>query len=103
MLKGIYHDPPPLYYHVTPVHGIKVPNYLDSLRDNDTLSLKQLTWKVAMLVALTKPSQSTDLSLLDIAARQYTPDGVTFLSSCLTKQSWQGKPFFKNSPPYFPD
>ena len=56
MLKGIYHDPPPLYYHVTPVHGTKVLNYLDSLGDNDTLSLKQLTWKVAMLLALTKQS-----------------------------------------------
>ena len=32
---------PPLYYHVTPVHGIKVLNYLDSLGDNDTLSLKK--------------------------------------------------------------
>ena len=44
----------------------------------------------------------SDLSLLDIAARQYTPDGVTFLPSCLAKQSRQGKPISEFFFPTFP-
>ena len=102
MLKGIYHDRPPLPRYTCTWNVQMVLNYLDSLGDNDTLSLKQLTWKVVMLLALTKPSQSTDLSLLDIAARQYTPDRVTFLPSCLAKQSQQGKPISKFFFPTFP-
>ena len=102
MLKGIYHDRPPLPRYTCTWNVQTVLNYQDSLGDNDTLSLKQLTWKVTMLLALTRPSQSTDLSLLDIAARQYTPNGVTFLPSCLAKQSRQGKPisefFFSTFP-----
>ena len=102
MLKGIYHDRPPLPRYTCTWNVQTVLNYLDSLGDNATLSLKQLTWKVAMLLALTRPSRSTDLSLLDIAARQYTPDGVTFLPSCLAKQSRQGKPLSEFFFPTFP-
>ena len=68
---------------------------LDSLGDNDALSLKQLTWKVA----LTSPSRSTDLSTYIL---QYTPDGVTFSTSCLAKQSQQGKPISELFFPTFP-
>ena len=103
MLKGIYHDRPPLPRYTCTWNVQTVLKYLDSLGDNDTLSLKQLTLKVAMLLALTRPSRSTDLSLLDIAARQYTPDGVTFLPSCLAKQSRQGKPISKFIFPYLPN
>ena len=56
MLKGIYHDQPPLPCYTCTWNVQTVFNYLDSLGDNDTLSLKQLTWKVAMLLALTRPS-----------------------------------------------
>ena len=56
MLKEIYHDRPPLPRYTCTWNVQMVLNYLDSLRDNDTLSLKQLTWKVIMLLALTRPS-----------------------------------------------
>ena len=56
-----------------------------------------------MLLTLTRPSRSTDLSHLDIVWKQYKPDGAMFLPSALAKQSCQGKEvpgFFFHS---FPD
>ena len=81
------------------VNRVTLAPLLDSLGDDDTLSLKQLTWKVAMLLALTSPSRSTDLSTYTL---QYTPDGVTLLPSCLAKQSQQGKPLSELFFPTFP-
>ena len=52
-----------------------------------------------MLAVLTKPSQSTDLSLIDIVTRQYTPDGVTFCLVALLNNLGKASFFF---PPTFP-
>ena len=56
-----------------------------------------------MLLALTRPSRSADLSQLDIRGKQYKPDGVVFVPASLAKQSRQGKPvttfFFPSFPP----
>ena len=71
-----------------------VLDYLESLGQNDTLSLKHLSWKTAMLLALTRPSRSADLAQLEISRRQYKTDGVLFFPSGLAKQSRQGKEFF---------
>ena len=56
------------------------------------LTLKKLTHKLVMLLALTRPSRSADLSSLSLARRRYSPEGVTFLPAALAKQSHQGKP-----------
>ena len=45
-----------------------------------------------MLLALTRPSRSMDLTNLDIRFRHYSPEGVTFQSAKLAKQSRQTKP-----------
>ena len=52
---------------------------------------KQLSWKTAMLLALTRPSRSADLSQLSLIGKQYKPEGVAFIPSGLAKQSRQGK------------
>ena len=62
-------------------------NYIDTLGDNQTLSLKHLSWKVTMLLALSRPSRSADLSKLDISKWVYKPDGVCFYPSTMAKQS----------------
>ena len=66
LLKGIFIDRPPLprYSHTWNVQTVL--DYLISLGNNHKLSLKQLTWKTAMLLALTRPSRSADLSQPDI-------------------------------------
>ena len=62
-------------------------------------SLKQLSWKTAMLLALTRPPRSADLSQLSLC---YKPEGVAFVPSSLAKQSRQGKPISEFFFPSFP-
>ena len=78
---------------------------LKSLGNNENLTLRQLTLKTVMLLALTRPSRSADLSKLDIDWRSYQSDGVTFRPAHLAKQNRSSKcipdffyPCFKNDP-----
>lgn len=91
LLKGAFNDRPPLPKYSSTWDVQVVLNYLEYLGDNETLSLKQLTWKTVMLLALTRPSRSADLSNLDLQARSYRRDGVEFAATGLAKQSRQGK------------
>ena len=72
LIKGVFQARPPLprYSHTWDVQ--KVLNYLNSLGDNRTLSLKHLSWKVTMLLALSHLSRSADLSELDLSRRVQT-------------------------------
>ena len=77
-------------YHVTFTPGMcKRGDVLWSLVDKWKLSLKHLSWKVTMLLALSCPSRSADLALLDLSRRVYKPDGACFYPSALSKQSRQ--------------
>ena len=80
----------------------KVLNYIDSLGESDSLSLQVLTWKLAMILALTRPSRSADLVRLDLRYRRHTPEGVVFQEPGYAKQSRQGKPRAEFSFPAFP-
>ena len=62
---------------------------IESLGELDSLSLQILTWKLA----LTRPSRSVDLVMLDLRYRRHTPEGVVFQEADLEKQSRQGKRF----------
>ena len=88
-------------YQGTLVHGM-YRHYLEQLGPNKAMSWKHLTFKTVMLLALTRPSRSADLSQLDVGARQYTPEGVTFTPRCLSKQSRQGKPIARFFFPVLP-
>ena len=89
LIKGVFHVRPPLPRYTQTWNVQSVLDYLRSLGDNKTLSLKHLSWKVAMLLALTRPSRSADLSQLDLSRRVYKPDGVCFYPTSLAKQSRQ--------------
>jgi len=91
VLKGAFHTRPPLprYTATWNIHVI-----LDSILnwgDTASLSLKLLTYKLVMLLALATPSQSADLASLCVDNCQYKPEGVLFLPSALAKQSRQGR------------
>ena len=92
LLKGVYHDRPPLPRYTSTWSVERVLSYLKALGHNASISRKHLTWKTTMLLALTRPSRAADLSNLDIKGRQYRPEGVAFLPCTLAKQSRQGKP-----------
>ena len=105
LMKGVFNDRPPLPRYKCTWNVQIVLSYILSLGKNDSLSLKQLSWKMAMLMALTHPSRSADLSQLSLSGRQFKPDGVVFIPGSLAKQSRQGKQiteFFFPSFPYDP-
>ena len=92
LLKGAFHERPPLPRYSSTWDVNAVLQYLKSLGPTSGLTLKQLTYKLVMLLALTRPSRSADLSSLSLARRRFCPEGVTFLPATLAKQSRQGKP-----------
>ena len=61
-----------------------------------------LTHKTAMLLALTSPSRSADLVGLRLDKRKYSPESVTFMPTCLVKQSRQSKKVTEFFFPSFP-
>ena len=68
-----------------------VTAFIDGQGDNKDLSLKSLTLEMAMLLALTRPSRSTDLQSLDIQCFKRLPEEMEFLPSKLPKQTKAGK------------
>ena len=102
-LKGIFHDRPPLPRYTSTWNVDSVLSYIRGLGSNQDLSLKQITWKTTMLLALTRPSRSADLANLYVTERRYTPEGVVFYPHTLAKQSHQGKPVAEFFFPSFMD
>ena len=66
--------------------------YIKGLGANKDLSLKQLTMKTVMLLALTRPSCSADLPKLNVQMRSFKSNGVIFWPTHLAKQSRSSKP-----------
>ena len=65
--------------------------YLKALPPNPVLTLKSVTLKTVMLLALTRPSRSADLCLLSVDHYRLNPEGLSFTPTGLTKQSRAGK------------
>ena len=76
--------------------------HVSSWGANESLSLKKLSLKTVMLLALTHPSRSADLSQLNLQGKVYKPDGVVFIPGALAKQCRQGKPVNEFFFPSFP-
>ena len=103
MLQGVYNERPPLPRYSTFWEVGVVLRYLRGLGEHGTLSLRLLTLKSVMLLALTRPARSVDLSKLDIRARSYTSAGVTFKAQHLSKQSRSAKPLADFFYPRYPE
>ena len=67
-----------------------VTDHIKSLGGNVNLSLKTLSLKLAMLMALTEASRTSELAALDIRFRKFTPEGVQFTLAKLTKKRTPG-------------
>jgi len=76
---------------------------LQYLEKNKTLSLRLLSIKSAMMLALTRPSRSVDLLKLDIRAHSFTAVGVNFTAQHLSKQIRPTKPLADFFHPRFPE
>ena len=60
--------------------------YLASLGSNRSLSLEQLSWKLAMLFSLTCPERVSSLTKLDLRHCHILPEGVEFMLSSSGKR-----------------
>ena len=78
LLKDAFHLRPPMPRYSSFWNVGTATRYLKSMGTNEGLSLTYLTLKTAMLLALTRPSRSADLSNLDVQWRSYQSNGVTF-------------------------
>ena len=103
LLKGAFNQRPPQPRYETMWDVAQVTQYFESLGENSKLSLQELTWKLAMLLSLTRPSRSSDLCSLDLNFRRYIPEGVTFQASSLAKQSKTTSQDQNSSSLYFQD
>ena len=86
LLKGMFNNrpPKPRYSHTWEVSS--VTTYLASLGSNRSLSLKQLSWKLAMLFSLTCPERVSALTKLDLRQCHILPEGVEFMLSSPRKR-----------------
>jgi len=90
LFKGVYNSrpPQPRYTHTWDVSAVL--NHIAHLGNNRDLSLKQLSFKLLMLMSLTSASRVSELQALDLRFRRYTTDGVVFKLASLTKKRQAG-------------
>jgi len=70
----------------------QVVDYVARLGENKDLSLKDLSSKLLILMALTCASCVSELQALDLHFRHYKPNGVLFKLATLTKECQLGAP-----------
>ncbi|XP_035659716.1 uncharacterized protein LOC118404611 isoform X2 [Branchiostoma floridae] len=91
-MKGVFELRPPVPKHVFIWDVSVVLKFLRKWAPAKCLSLKQLTLKVAMLVALVSAGRSQSLALLDTSHMSSSKDGLSFEVYKLTKTSRPDKP-----------
>ena len=96
LLKGIANERPPQPRYSTTWDVSKVTAYLSSLGHNNMLSLKLLSKKLAMLLALISPERSSVLA--DLGRLKKQPDGFTFTETAQTVlRNRFTKPFYETA------
>ena len=103
LLKGAFHSRPPQPRYASFWDVGIVIQHIKKLGPNKDLNLKQLTMKTVMLLALTRPSRSADLSKLDIHTQSFKSNGVVFRPLHLAKQSRSSRPIADFFFPSFPE
>ena len=66
--------------------------YVANMGDNKDLSLKSLSGKLCLLMALVAASRTSELQALDLRFRVFKPEGVLFKLASLTKKRKVGAP-----------
>ena len=90
LLKAIFNKRPPLPKYTASWSVGQVLSYLKTLGNNHDLLLKELTFKLVMLVALSTAARSSNLVLLNVESINFVPEGVTCHLVGLSKQSRPG-------------
>ena len=88
----MFNQRPPAPHYKTVWCVDTVVQYIGSTFASADLSLKNLSMKLVMLMALSNASRASDLASLDIRFQQFTPEGVKFFVPGLTKTRRSGPP-----------
>ncbi|KAI8480797.1 hypothetical protein Bbelb_414820 [Branchiostoma belcheri] len=89
-MKGLFELRPPLPKYSFTWDVRQVLDFLRRWSPANSLSLRQLTLKLAMLVALVSAGREQTLSFLDVKLKRRIPGGVCFRVEKLTKTSRPG-------------
>ena len=92
LLKGAHNLRPPKPCYTSTWDVDVVIKYLCSIGEDEDLSRKQLSQKLALLMAMVEASRTSELRALDLRFRVFRPDGVLFRLATLTKKRAPGKP-----------
>ena len=92
LLKGVYNTCPPQPRYTTTWDVDVVIKYFQSLGENSSLTLKMLSQKLALLMALVEANRVSELQALDLRYRSYRPEGVSFQLPTLVKKRKTGAP-----------
>ena len=103
LLKGAFQTRPPLPRYTGTWDVNQVLNLLKNDPLDKGISLKHLSHRTVMLLALTRPSRSLDLAKLDLRGYRNTPEGAVFTPFALAKQSRPGKEVKEFFFPSFPE
>lgn len=103
LMRGIFNLRPPMPKYLGTWDVSIVLKYLQGVSPAPLLSLKKLTYKLLMLMALTKAARANLLHKLDLRFRVFKKDGVLFTIPQVTKTGKQSGPpievFFPAFPP----
>ena len=91
LLKGAFQTRPPLPRYQGIWDVSIVLHHIGSHCLDHSLTLKQLSLRTVMLLALTRPSRSADLAKLSLKGHRNTPEGALFIPTALAKQSRPGR------------
>ena len=91
-MQGIYNSRPsqPRYKFVWDVRI--VVRHIKAMLPSEKLPLKELSWKLVTLLAITNADRASDLKLLDLNFRVFTSEGVRFEVAGLSKTCRSGPP-----------
>ena len=87
VMKGILNNRPPKPQYSYTWDVRQVTKYMKQMGSNASLSLKQISLKLATLLALTCPKRVSSLAKLDINHYRLTPEGAIFTLTTPTKTS----------------
>ena len=90
-MRGVFNNRPPQPRYNFTWDVAKVLSHIRSLGTNDTLPMKELTHKLATILALANASRSSEIHALDVKYMTVSHTGVTFTLKKLTKSSRPGK------------
>ena len=92
LITAVHNSRPPKPHYKVTWDVYIVLKRLRTLRNNDNLSLRALSKKLALLMALTDASKTSELQALDLRFRRFRPEGVYFTPASLTKKQKMGAP-----------